>query len=88
MIRDIARLRAVWHSSAANYTNTGHLVTNSSDLPWISGGAGTEWLMIDLGTVSKIFSVAVKWGEEYAKTCRIEVSDVHRVAVSLTCCIV
>ena len=75
MIRDIARLRAVWHSSAANYTNTGHLVTNSSDLPWISGGAGTEWLMIDLGTVSEIFSVAVKWGEEYAKTCRIEVSD-------------
>ena len=75
MIRDIARLRAVYHSSAANYSNTGHLVTNSTDLPWISGGAGEEWLYADLGTVSQIFSVAVRWGADYARVYDIEVSD-------------
>ena len=75
MIRDIARMRAVYHSSAANYTNTGHLVTNSMELPWISAGSGEEWLMVDLGTDSRIFSVAVRWGAEYAKSCSIEVSS-------------
>ena len=74
MIRDIARMRAVWHSSAANYTNTGHLVTNSMELPWISNGSGEEWLKIDLGAVSEIVSVAIRWGEEYAGSCDIEVS--------------
>ena len=75
MIRDIARLRAVWHSSAANYTNTGHLVTNSTELPWISGGSGDEWLKIDLGAESQIFSVAIRWGAEYAGSYDIQVSS-------------
>ena len=75
MIRDIARMRAVWHSSADNYTNTGHLTTNSMELPWISKGSGEEWLMIDLGAESRIYSVAIRWGSDYAASCDIDFSN-------------
>ena len=53
MKRNIAKLRAAWHSSAANYDNTAHLVTCGADIPWISGGNEGEWLYIDLGAVSE-----------------------------------
>ena len=74
MQRDIALFRAVYHSSAANYDNTGHLVTVPAELPWISGGAGNEWLLLDLGTESKIQRIEVRWGTDYAQHVKVEVS--------------
>ena len=75
MKRNLAFRRAVWHSSAANYDNTGHLVTENADIPWISGGNGEEWLLFDLGAASEISEIVIRWGEEYAGKCRVEVSD-------------
>ncbi|MDR3310513.1 MAG: discoidin domain-containing protein [Oscillospiraceae bacterium] len=81
-MKNIAKFRAAWHSSAANYDNTAHLVTDghagelAPGIPdaWISGGGGEEWIYIDLGVVSKLKSVAVHWGAEYAKTAALELS--------------
>lgn len=75
MSRNIARYRSVLHSSAANYDNTGHLITMCTDIPWISAGKGPEWVVIDLGTVSAIDSVVVSWGNEYAKDYEILLSS-------------
>ena len=64
MQRDLARFRAVWHSSAADYDHTGHLVTSDADLPWISGGGEKEWLTIDLGAASRLTGVTVLFGAQ------------------------
>ena len=75
MKRDLAKFRAAYHSSAANYDNTAHLTTFDIDLPWISAGCGEEWVYVDLGTVSKIDAVTVFWGETYAASYEILFSD-------------
>lgn len=75
MLRDIAVYRAVWHSSAADYDHTGHLVTVPTPLPWISGGSKQEWLLFDLGGVFDIRSVSVEWGEAAARSILAEVSS-------------
>ena len=75
MIKNIAKNRAVWHSSAADYTHTGHLVTGSSGIPWISGGSDTESLLLDLGTVSEIGKISVLWGSEFPEKCTILLSQ-------------
>ena len=74
-MRDLAKNRAVWHSSAADYDHTGHLTTSGTGLPWISGGKDAEWLLLDLGAVSEIRKVTVRWGNEYARSARIELSE-------------
>lgn len=75
MKRNIAKLRAAWHSGAANYDNTAHLVTFGADIPWISGGNGEEWLYIDLGAVSGIESVRVHWGGSFAEAYELALSN-------------
>lgn len=74
MKRDIARFRAAYHSSAADYDHTAHLTTFDTDLPWISGGSGEEWITVDLGTDSAIDTVVVNWGENYANSYEVLVS--------------
>ena len=74
MIRDIAEFRAAYHSSAADYDHTGHLVTMPTDLPWISGGSEQEWLIIDLGTVSELYAIEILWGETAARSVIVEVA--------------
>ncbi len=67
MKRDLAKFRAAYHSSAANYDNTAHLTTFDIDLPWISKGCGEEWVYVDLGAVSSVSEVEIVWGETFAK---------------------
>ncbi len=75
MPKDLARNRAVWHSSAADYSHTGHLVTNTVDLPWISRGNEAEWLLLDLGKSAEISSLSIRFGSDCAENIRIEVSE-------------
>lgn len=75
MQRDLAKFRAAYHSSAANYDNTAHLTTSDVDLPWISKSNGDEWLAVDLGTESEIESVSIRWGESYARAYMIQYSS-------------
>ena len=104
MMKNAAFRRAVWHSSAANYDNTGQLVTDgiigvlsnevidyggtSASNPthgkmipgtvnseWISAGSGEEWVYIDFGGETALQSVKVHWGENYATSYDIQVSN-------------
>ncbi|MDR0917074.1 MAG: discoidin domain-containing protein [Oscillospiraceae bacterium] len=82
MIRNTALFRAAWHSSAANYDNTAHLITDGHigelapniDDAWISAGGGTEWVYVDLGAETRIERVDVTWGDSYACDYQIGVS--------------
>jgi hypothetical protein len=82
MAENAAFRRAAWHSSAANFDNTAHLVTDGIAGPlseavesaWISGTAGEEWVSIDLGDARAISGVTVYWGDPFAAAYRIEVS--------------
>jgi len=75
MMRDLAKYRAAYHSSAANFDNTAHLTTSGSDLPWISGGNKREWVYVDLGVISEIYSVVIHWGKDFAISYDLEISD-------------
>ncbi len=83
MERIVSHRRAAWHSSAANYDNTAHLVTEGLGNPlaaglesgWISGGSSTEWLYIDLGCDTRVSSVTVHWGEAFAVSYSIQGSN-------------
>jgi|LSQX01.3.fsa_nt_gb hypothetical protein len=77
--KNLAFRRAAWHSSAANYDNTAHLVTYGDDgtypNSWISQGSGREWIYIDLGAASQIAVVTVCWGSNYALCYHIQTAD-------------
>ncbi len=75
MIRDLAKFRAAYHSSAADYDHTAHLTTFDADLPWFSAGAGEEWIVVDLGVPSALQSVRVTWGPSFARRVILQVSD-------------
>jgi hypothetical protein len=80
---NVALNRVAWHSSAANYDNTAHLVTNGILEPlsdtvsstWISGGSGTEWLTIDLDAETTLFKAVIHWGKNYARAYSVQISD-------------
>jgi hypothetical protein len=83
LIRNTALNRAAWHSSAKNYDNTAHLVTNGIlgpltegvDSAWISAGTREEWVVIDLGEETLLSGAVVHWGAEYALNYDIQLSD-------------
>jgi hypothetical protein len=91
ILKDTAFRRAAWHSGAANYSNTAHLVTSGIagelapgvECAWTSpvlpsggpDGAGEEWLCIDLGAETEIVSVIVHWGASFATAYRVQISD-------------
>ena len=74
-MKDLARYRAAWHSSAANYDETAHLTTMPVPMGWRSAGAGEEWIYVDLGAASQIDDVEVVWGEAFARRYEIQLSD-------------
>jgi beta-galactosidase/beta-glucuronidase len=83
MAGNAAFRRAAWHSGAANFDNTAHLVTDgiigplsdTVDSAWISKTGAEEWVFIDLGVPTPIPQVTVYWGEPYALRYRIESSS-------------
>ena len=83
MERNVALHRAAWHSSAANFNNAAHLITDDISGPlsesvesrWISSGDSDQWVYIDLGAKTRLFKAIVHWGEKYAVTYSIQISD-------------
>jgi len=79
-VRNIAKNRAVWHSSygpSSNWNNTGHVVTSGiSSFYWQSSAAGTQYVYIDLGGPSTFNNVKLYWtSTNYATSFQIQVSD-------------
>jgi beta-galactosidase/beta-glucuronidase len=80
---NLAFRRSAWHSGAANFDNTAHLVTDgiigplsdTVDSAWISQTGADEWVFIDLGAPVPVSHVTVYWGESYALRYRIEGSS-------------
>ena len=52
-----------------------YTVDNNTLTSWKSNGTGTQWLYVDLGTVSSITSIVTKWGTPYGKTYSIQISN-------------
>ena len=75
MYKNIARYKAAYHSSAANYDNTAHLVTSDSDMPWISAGNAEEWIYIDLMSIADIKYISIHWGVTYAIAYQVQISN-------------
>jgi hypothetical protein len=73
--RNIALLRAVYQSGAANFNNTGQLATDGIftitdrqdnqilDSRWVSPSGREEWIYVDLGTPSRINGVRLYWAD-------------------------
>lgn len=64
----VSRFKAVYQSSAIDYNQTGHLITDESkDVTyWQSKSNKDEWIYIDLGSTHTIDSIRIYWGNEYA----------------------
>ncbi len=79
-VRNVALRRAAYHSSAADYNQTGHLITDgiidsdSFDSSWVSAGDVDESVYVDLGAKSIISSARIYWGENYATSYKLQVS--------------
>jgi hypothetical protein len=79
----VSRRRAAWHSSAANFNNTAHLVTegprgclgDSLDNGWISAGGDEEWVLVDLSGSTRLTKAVVCWGTDCAVRYSLQGSD-------------
>ncbi len=74
---DLARNRAVYQSSAANYDNTGHLTTDGNPRDfWQSAPGAEQWVYVDLGQSCSIDRVQLVWGPHTTPlTFKLQVSD-------------
>ncbi len=62
-------------SSTAAGSNPANAVDGNPATFWTSGGGGSQWLGIDLGTSTFIGTVVVNWGSQIATDYSIEFSD-------------
>jgi hypothetical protein len=68
--------RAAYHSSAADYDNTGHLVTDGQlSTYWKSKAIENQWIYIDLGRICKIKQIKLFWGSDYAVAYKLQASS-------------
>jgi len=68
--------RAAYQSGAIDDNQTAHLATDGSERTyWESRPEVGQWIAIDLGRKAVIHRVRLHWGEGYATTYRMEVSD-------------
>jgi len=79
-LSNIAFRRAVYQSSAIDFNQTGHLITDgvihsaSYESAWISKTNGYEYVYVDLGEKSTINGVEIVWGDNYATHYNIQLS--------------
>jgi len=77
--KNIAKNRAVYQSSAANYNNTAHLVTDGQlSTNWQSKTATAEWVYVDLGAVCEINEIRIYWDSCFAVQYKIQISSSGR----------
>jgi hypothetical protein len=73
---NVARNRAVYQSSSADDDHTGHLVTDGSLLTyWKCGAGGEQWISVDMGKSVSLDRLTIHWGQTYAPSYRIEISE-------------
>jgi hypothetical protein len=73
---NIALNRACYQSSSFNYTNVAHLSTDGQlSTFWKSRNELKSWIYVDLGGVTRISEVVVKWGTKKPNGYQIEFSS-------------
>ena len=73
---NVALNRAVYQSSAADYDHTGHLTTDGSqDTYWQSAPGAEQWVYVDLGQDCRIDHVKLWWGDNFARSFKIQLSE-------------
>jgi hypothetical protein len=87
--RNLALHRAAYQSSAANFDETAHLVTDGVVTDekdpslavdplmsqWRSAEGGPQWIYVDLGAPAAFDRVILRWGPLHPASYRIETSD-------------
>ena len=75
-IRNLALNRAAYHSTSMDYFQTGHLATDGeSSTYWRSNKEEKQSLMIDLGARSVVSGFKINWGEPFAISYKIYISN-------------
>lgn len=73
---NISLLRACYQSSAADYDNTAHLVTDGNlGTRWISKSNAVQWIYVDLGKVCSLSKLNINWGTGFARNYSIQISS-------------
>ena len=62
-------------SSTAAGSSPGLAVDGNPATYWTSGGGGTQWLAVDLGAVTTVRRVSVRWGPAYGTDWWLESSN-------------
>jgi hypothetical protein len=75
-MRNLALNRAAYASSSADFINTGHMATDGEmTTQWTSKDADSQWIYVDLGDLCEVRKVVLRWGKNYAKVYKIQVSS-------------
>ena len=73
--RNLALNRAAYASSSSDFINTGHMATDGQIMTrWSSKDADPQWIYVDLGDTCTVGRVVLRWGENFAKAYKIQVS--------------
>jgi len=72
---NLALNRAAYASSSADFINTGHMATDGQmKTQWSSNDSDPQWIYVDLGDLCDVRKVILRWGKNYAKAYKIQVS--------------
>jgi hypothetical protein len=75
-VLNLALNRAAYASSAADFINTGHMATDGQmTTQWSSKDADAQWIYVDLGDLCEVRKVVLRWGKNYAKAYKVQVSS-------------
>jgi hypothetical protein len=73
---NLALNRAAYASGSADFVHTGHMATDGEmTTQWWSKDADAQWIYVDLGDLCEIRKLVLRWGKNYAKAYKIQVSS-------------
>jgi hypothetical protein len=74
-LRNLALNRAAYASSSIDFISTGHMATDGQpSTQWTSKSGDSQWLYVDLGDLCDVRKVVLRWGKNYARAYKIQVS--------------
>ena len=74
--RNLALNRAAYASSSIDFISTGHMATDGQpSTQWTSKSGASQWLYVDLGDLCDLRKVVLRWGKNYARAYKIQVSS-------------
>lgn len=75
-LKNIALHRACYQSNASDYNNVAHLATDGYlSTFWRSKKEKVSWIYVDLGSVTSVSKIIVKWGTKKASLFSVELSS-------------